>query len=87
MIDTVQVVLLIVIILLTALLIAVGVQVFFILKEFRKTVKKANRILENTEAITTSVSEPMSFLTGLLFSSKSIDIIKKILGSKKKKDE
>lgn len=87
MIDTVQVVLLIVIILLTALLIAVGVQVFFILKELRKTVKKANKILENTETITSSVSEPMSFVTGLLFSAKSLDIIKKILGSKKKKDE
>lgn len=87
MIDTVQVVLLIVIILLTALLIAVGVQVFFILKDLRKTVKRANRILENTETITTNVSEPISFLTGLLFSTKSLDIIKKILGHKKKKDE
>lgn len=87
MIDTVQIVLLIVIILLTALLIAVGIQVFFILKEFRKTVKKANRILENTEAITTSVSEPMTFLSSLLFSSKAIGIVKKILGSKKGKDE
>ena len=87
MIDTVQVVLLIVIILLTALLIAVGIQVFFILKEFRKTVKKANRILENTEAITTSVSEPMTFLSSVLFSTKAISIVKKILGSKKEKDE
>jgi len=87
MIDTVQVVLLIVIILLTALLIAVGIQVFFILKEFRKTVKKANRILENTEAITTSVSEPMTFLSSVLFSTKAIGIVKKILGGKKGKDE
>lgn len=79
MIDPVQAVLLVVIILLTILLLVLGVQVFFILKELKETVFRTNKILENTESITESVSEPMSFISGLLFSSKSLATISKIL--------
>ncbi len=79
MIDPVQAVLLIVIVLLTLLLLVLGVQVFFILKELKQTVFRTNKILENTESITESVSEPMSFISGLLFSSKSLSTISKIL--------
>lgn len=40
--DIAQVALFVVIIVLAILLVALGVQVFFILREFRKTVSKAN---------------------------------------------
>lgn len=83
MIDPVQAVLLTVILLLSILLIVLGFQVFFILRELRKTIKRATRVLENTEAITESVSEPMSFVSNLLFSSKSLSAISKILKSRK----
>ncbi len=86
MIDPVQVVLLVVIILLTLLLLVLGVQVFFILKELRKTVSSATNILRNTENITESVSEPMSLISGLLFSSKSLSTISKILNRIKDHD-
>ena len=79
MIDPVQATLLLVIILLSILLIVLGIQVFFILKELRRTLMKATKVLENTEAITESVSEPMSFITNLIFSSKSLSAIGKIL--------
>lgn len=83
MIDPVQAVLLMVIILLTILLLVLGIQIFFILKELRRTVSQATKVLENTQSITESVSEPMSFLSTLLLSTKSLSAIAKIL---KKKD-
>ena len=86
MIDPVQAVLLVVIILLTLLLLVLGVQVFFILKELRNTITHATKILENTETITESVSEPMSFLSGLFLSTKSLSTISKILKRVKGED-
>jgi len=79
MVDPVQAVLLIVIVLLAMLLLVLGIQIFFILKELRRTLSRATRVLENTESITESVSEPMSFLSGLLLSAKSLKTISKIL--------
>ena len=86
MIDAVQGVLLFVIVLLTVLLVVLGVQVFFILKELRTTLDRANKVLENTEVITESVSEPMSFLSGLLTGTKSLSNLAKVLGTKKRKE-
>ena len=86
MIDPVQTVLLIVIVLLTILLLVLGVQIFFILQELRRTLSHATRVLENTESITESVSEPMSFLSGLLLGTKSLRKISKILRQAKDGD-
>lgn len=86
MIDPVQAVLLVVIILLSLLLLVLGVQVFFILKELRNTLSRATRVLENTESITESVSEPMSLLSGLFLSAKSLSTISKILKKIRDKD-
>ncbi len=79
MVDPVQAILLVVIVLLTILLLVLGVQIFFILKELRETLNRANRVLANTQTITESVSEPMSFLSGLLLSTKSLKSISKII--------
>lgn len=86
MIDPVQAVLLVVIILLTLLLLVLGVQIFYILKELRQTISRATKVLANTESITESVSEPMSLISGLLFSSKSLSTISKILKRIKNSD-
>lgn len=72
MIDTVQAVLLFVIVLLTVLLLVLGVQVYSLLKELRTTILRANKVLENTETITGSVSEPMSLLSTFLLGTRSI---------------
>lgn len=93
--DAAQVVLFIVIVLLTVLLIALGVQVFFILKEFRKTVSKANKVLDNTNVITQSVSSPISSLSSIATGIKTgvtfINLFKKIIlnddDKKRKKGE
>ena len=86
MIDPVQAVLLFVIVLLTVLLMILGVQVFFILKNFRKTVDHLNNVLQNTESITESVSQPASLVSDLISNTRSLSIIARILkGSKKTK--
>lgn len=87
MIDAVQAVLLFVIVLLTIILIVLGIQVFFILKDFRKTVVKANRILDTTEEITENISQPLSFLSTFLVSTRSLSTLSKVLKTKKSREE
>lgn len=65
MMDSAQIILLFVIVVSTILLLILGIQVFFILKEFRKTVAKANKVLDDTGIITESVSGPISTLSSL----------------------
>lgn len=81
--DSAQIILVMVIVLLTTLLIVLGVQVFFILREFRKTVSKANKVLDNTNVITESVSSPLSSLSGIASGIKTgatfINLFKKII--------
>jgi hypothetical protein len=87
MIDAVQAVLLFVIVLLTIILIILGIQVFFILKDFRKTIVKANRILDTADEITENVAQPLSFLSTFLVSTRSLSAISKVLKTKKHRDE
>lgn len=63
MLEPTQTLLLAVIIILAIILVVLGVQVFFILKDFRKTIKKANKVLDDTGTITGTVSKPVSFLS------------------------
>lgn len=94
--DIAQVALFVVIIVLAILLLVLGVQVFFILREFRKTVSKTNKVLDNTEIITQSVSAPISSLSGIATGLKTvgpiISFFKKIIskdedsGKKNKRD-
>jgi len=87
--DSAQVILVIVIIFLTVLLFALGVQVFFILKEFKKTVSKANKVLDSTNVITQSVSAPISSLssiaTGIKTGASFLNLFKKILSDEDEK--
>lgn len=63
MIDSAQLLLVIVVTTLTILLTAVGIQVFFILKEVRRSVEKMNKILDDTGTISESVAKPISSLS------------------------
>lgn len=75
MIDSVQLVLLLVIIVLTALLVILGIQVYFILKDVRKTLTKMNTVLDNAGSITENVSGPISSVATLITSLKSGSIL------------
>ncbi|OGH03000.1 MAG: hypothetical protein A2798_01050 [Candidatus Levybacteria bacterium RIFCSPHIGHO2_01_FULL_37_17] len=87
--DSAQLILFLVIIILTILLVVLGIQVFFILRELRKTVDKANKILEDAGEITETVKKPVSSLSTLAMGLKTGATIAKIFQGKKKdkKDE
>jgi len=90
MIDPAQTALFLVIIVLTILLLVLGVQVFFILRELRKTVDKANKVLDDTGVITESVSGPISGLSSLATGIKAGAVVARLLkkrASKKGKHE
>ena len=75
MVDTVQLVLLIVIVVLTGLLVILGIQVFYIFKELRTTLKKTNRVLDNADSITTNIDGPLSALSSLALGAKATSLL------------
>jgi hypothetical protein len=89
MIDSVQLVLLLVIFILTILLVILGVQVYFILKDVRKALVKANKILEHAGSIADNVSGPISSVANLIsgFKAGSLLTIVKFIRTILSKDE
>ncbi len=85
MIDATQVVIILVILVLTTMLAVIGVQVYFILREFRTTLVKANKVLGDTGVISEAVSKPVSMLSSLAFGIKGGTAIMKALQGKDKK--
>lgn len=89
MIDSVQLVLLLVIVVVTIIIVVLAVQVYLVLREFRGTIQKANKVLEHTSEITESVRTPLSTLSSLGNTVKmgsvlaAIRIVKKTLLSDK----
>lgn len=82
MIDTVQAVLLFVIVLLTILFIVLGIQVFYILKDLRLTIQRTNNILEDVEKISDDVSNSInsiSSFTTMIGGSTAVSAIFKVL--------
>lgn len=69
--ELVQIVLLLVIVVLTIILAVLGIQVFLILREIRKTVEKTNKVLDNAGIIAESISTPVSTLSSLVMSIKT----------------
>lgn len=90
MADSVQFILFLVVIVLTLLLVILGWQVFLILKDFRKTIEKTNKVLDGATSITESVATPISALSSLSTTLKAgslISIIKIVRGFLAKDDE
>lgn len=75
MTDPIQLVLLAVIVILTLLLIILGIQVFFILSEVRRTVSKTNNILENAESITGTIKTPLAAISSLALCFKTSSLL------------
>ncbi len=87
MFDPAQILLFIVIITLTVLLVVLGIQVFFILRDLRKTISKANKVLDNTGEITESVSAPLSGLSSVLMGLKAGGVVAKIVKKATEEDK
>jgi len=84
MVDIIQIVLLSVIVLLALILIILGIQVFFILKDFRHTVKKTNKVLDNIDSISESVAKPVSSFSEFFGGTSVVATILKIIQSFRK---
>ncbi len=84
MIDPTQGILILVVVVLTVIIVVLGIQVYFILREFRKTIHKANKVLDDTGNITESVSGPISSLSSLAGGLRAGVSIAKLFKNKKK---
>ena len=75
----VQAILIFILALLTLNLIAVGVYVILVLKEFRETLKRANMVLEDVHDVTDAVSNPISTIAGIISGvTESVKAVKSI---------
>jgi hypothetical protein len=66
MIDFTQLLLAFVILVVTVMLSVISVQVYFILREFRHTLTKANKVLDDTGIISESVSKPIGIIATII---------------------
>ena len=70
--DATQILLFSVVIILTLVLLAVGTQVFFILREAKKAIKKTNEILEDAGDMIPTVKKPFLSAANILDTVKSV---------------
>ncbi len=87
MIDVTQLLLTFVILVITAMLAVLGVQIYFILREFRNTLQKANKVLDDTGVISESVSKPVSMLSSIAVGIRGGSSIMKALTKRKKEEK
>ncbi len=67
----------------------ISVQVYFILREFRNTLTKANKVLDDAGIVSESVSKPVSLVSSMLVGIKGGSALMKMMkpreGSEKSK--
>ncbi len=89
MIDVTQFILISVVVSLTVVLIIIGIQTISILKEFKISVSKMNKILDDANMISSSVAKPISAASGFLLGLRGGHVINsaiKILRKHKKEE-
>ena len=64
--DIVQLVIIVISFILTALVVFLGVQVWHILKEMRRSIQKMNKMLDDMGKVTGTVGESFSGMAGLV---------------------
>lgn len=67
--DLTQSVILSIIIVLTIFIVVLGFQVFFVLRDFRKTLHRTNRLLDDADNLLTQVKRPVETVGNLLTSA------------------
>src|SRR5437879_1649985 len=77
--DTAQILLITVVGVLTLLLLLLGIQVFFILREVKTTLSKANKVLDDAGVISGSISRPVESLSTVMSGVKVGSIIASFL--------
>ena len=71
MYDPAQILLFIIIIILTVFLVILGIQVSLILKDLRVTIRKANKVLDDSGEITEAVKGPVTGLSNAIMGFKA----------------
>jgi len=75
----IQTILIFILAVLTINLIAVGVYVILVLKDFRETIKKANEVLDNVHQVTDVVANPITTISGIIAGvTKGVRAVKEI---------
>ena len=82
MIDTTQILLFTVVTSLTVLLIIIGIQLFFILREIRRMLQKTNKMMEDASHVTGSISRSFHEVSGFAEGIKTVFRIFGKLGNK-----
>lgn len=89
--DAIQAILFSIIIVLTIFLVIVGLQAFFALKDLRKTLKKANKLMGDVDDIVAQIKKPIetagNVFTAVTAGAGIAHIIKKLTGDKHERDE
>lgn len=86
--DSSQIVLLAIVIILTIFLVAIGFQAFFVLRDARKTLVRMNRLFDDAEDLIDHVRKPVesagSFVTALIAGAGLTHLLKRGKEEKKK---
>ena len=89
--DAIQAILFSIIIVLTIFLVIVGLQAFFALKDLRKTLKKANKLMGDVDDIVAQIKKPIetagNVFTAVTAGAGIAHIIKKLTGERHERDE
>lgn|SRR3989344_338299 len=85
--DPVQILLFATVTILTSLLVAVGVQVFLILRDVQRSVKKLNNLLDDVSVLTHSVARPIEGLKNFVEGIKDVKSVVGLISGLVKKDE
>lgn len=84
----IQIILIVILAILTINLIAVGIYVILVLRDFRETVKKANEVLDNVHQVTDIVANPITTIAGIIAGvTKGVRAVKAISSLVEGKDE
>ncbi|PIU33349.1 hypothetical protein COY29_05835 [Candidatus Woesebacteria bacterium CG_4_10_14_0_2_um_filter_39_14] len=87
MLSPTQILLIIVVSVLTAVLAVIGIQVFLILKEGKRSVEKVNKILDNAGKVSEAITKPITSLSGSLGSLSGLGGLFSWLINRRKKTE
>ena len=87
MTDAMQALLIIVITVLTTILTIIGIQVVYILKEFRRMIETVNKILADAEKVSQKMSNSVVEIAGVASGIKSVLGIFNLFSRKRKEKE
>ena len=87
MISPTQILLIVVVSALSIVLVIIGIQVFYLFREFRRSIEKVNKILDDAGTVSAAITKPIASLSSSLSSFSGLTSIFSWLLSLGKKKE